>query len=232
MSCKKKEKKRKSKQKNKANISIKALCTTSTCSVSHRHTWAPWVGCFPPTLGWRGRAPDRIHFPPLPSSALIPGPGCTDLQTLHQHSLATRGTEERKARRRLPLCKRQPATPQKKLWFSLSVASEEWEVRAQLQPPSVLGTRKTPSAQPGLRAWCTQQPLAGRTRQQLLGLLGLCIKKWNSKARGEGVGRGTHTTNRQQHRLCRVRFVSLPTVFWLRKHYEQKSTNKTSPMIV
>lgn len=126
-------------------------------------------------------APNRIHSPPLPSSALIPAPGCTGLQTWHQHSLATRGTEECKAgedshsvkgsQRHL---KRNSGFPQCRL--------RRMGGGVQLQLPSVLGTRKRPSAQPGLRAWCTQQPLAGRTRQQLLCLLGLCIKKWNSKA--------------------------------------------------
>lgn len=52
------------------------------------------------------------------------------------------------------------------------------------------------------------------------------IRKWNSKSRW---GWGTHKTNHQQRRVVSCIVCVSSYCFLVRKHYEQKSTNKTSP---
>lgn len=152
MSCKKEK---------KTNISvITAPGTTypSSGSVCNRHTWVPWAGCFPHS-GCSGKTSYGTHFPLFSSSALSPGSGVHRSTNLAS-ALATRGTEEQKARRRLPSCKRQPATPQKKIWIpQCSLGRMGGEAQPQL--PSRVA-EKDLQFNPGLRAGCKQQPLAGR----------------------------------------------------------------------
>lgn len=191
----------------------------SSGSVCERHTWAPWAGASPLRVERKG--PSQNPLSPLPSSALIPGSGVHRSTNLSP-ALATRGTEEGKTRRRLPFCKRQPATPQKKLWFP-SVSPQKngrWGPAA----PLLLGTRKMPSVQPRMRAWCKQQPLAGRPS-------GICFACWicvlnksNSKAYVcVGWGRGTNNTKEtvSSNVLCLVHSLCVSSYcFLVRKRYE------------
>lgn len=110
-------------------------------------------------------------------------------------ALATRGTEEQKARRRLPSCKRQPATPQKKIWFP-QCRLGRMGGEAQPQLPSRVA-EKDLQFNPGLRAWCKQQPLAGRP-SSIYSAHWVCVLK--SETQKRVAGREKKKKNKQKNK--------------------------------
>lgn len=129
MTCKKK----KNKKKNISVITAPCANYPSAGSACNRHIRVPWLGCFPaPRLhrtvevisrgatGWGCFASpgcpsgcSSMHGAQLSSQPGLWGYTATNLAL----AVATRGAEEQKTRRRLPFCKRQPGTPQKKILF-------------------------------------------------------------------------------------------------------------------
>lgn len=196
-----------------------------------RHARAPGPGCsLAPKLEGLPRAsprgparPGRLSFPHCPS-------GCMPAHPARRHqgsgwvphaswartsanlavAPATRGAEEQKTRRSLPLRKRQPMTPQKKSAFpSVSLQTNG---RPGPSCRSLLSTQKGPSTprhgELGANSCLLQ---AGPARPRLLA---------GPRLESETEKRVETTTYQQQCFISCAQFMCVFLSFLLRNHYE------------